>query len=100
MTKEKLDNLRELRKEIPMWQEALKNCTDEKTEKAIEKHLSEIVETEREVTKYILEYPDPLTRQLLYLRCVKRLNWNAIAYRIGGGNTADSVRKMYERFKP
>ncbi len=100
MTKEILDNLRELKKEIPMWQEALKNSTDEKTAKAIENHLSEIVKAEQEVTKYILEYPDPVTRQLLYLRCVKGLKWDAVAYRIGGGNTADSVRKMYERFKP
>ena len=100
MTKEKLNNLRGLKKEIPMWQEELKNCTDEETKKAIEKHLSEIIKTEKEVTKYILEYPDPFIRKLLYLYCVKGLKWNAIAYQIGGRNTADSVRKMYERFKP
>lgn len=37
-------------------------------------------------------------QEILTLRYINGLSWNQVAFSIGGGNTADSVRKMHERF--
>lgn len=42
--------------------------------------------------------PDSLTRQILTHRYVNGEPWNVVAMKIGGGNTADSVRMIAERY--
>lgn len=37
-------------------------------------------------------------QEILTLRYVNGLSWNQVAVCIGGGNTADGVRKMHDRF--
>lgn len=41
---------------------------------------------------------DPLLRQILLYRYVDNLQWRQIAARVGGDNTASSVRKIAERY--
>lgn len=47
---------------------------------------------------YINGIDDSLIRQIMDLRFINRLNWQQIAFSIGGGNTADGVRKACERY--
>lgn len=47
---------------------------------------------------YINNISDSLTRQVMELRFINRLGWQQIAFSIGGGNTADGVRKVCERY--
>ena len=50
------------------------------------------------INRYIATVPDSLMRQILTLRYVNGLSWVQVAMSIGGGNTADSVRKAHDRF--
>lgn len=47
---------------------------------------------------YINGIEDAHIRQITTLRYVNGLSWQQIAFRIGGGNTSDSVRKTCMRF--
>jgi hypothetical protein len=46
---------------------------------------------------YIEAIPDSLTRQIFWLRFIDCLSWGAVARRMGGGNTAEGVRKRIRR---
>lgn len=48
--------------------------------------------------EYIASIPDSLTRQIFRLRFVYGLSWRRLAFRIGGGNTEDSVKKTVYRY--
>ena len=50
------------------------------------------------INRFISTLEDSLIRQILSLRYVNGLTWQQIAFSIGGGNTADSVRKVHNRF--
>lgn len=50
------------------------------------------------LNRYIATVPDSLMRQILTYRHIHGLTWKQVAARIGGGNTADSVRMMHKRF--
>lgn len=47
--------------------------------------------------RYINGLEDSLLRQILTYRYVSGFNWVQVAMHIGGGNTADSVRKQHDR---
>lgn len=51
----------------------------------------------KRIYEYIRELDDSLLRQIIILRCIDLCTWDKVAIRIGGGNTADSVRKRYDR---
>ena len=51
-----------------------------------------------EAVEYIYSIPDSLTRQIIYYRCVSLMSWRRVAYEVGGNNTPDGVRMIYNRF--
>ena len=51
-----------------------------------------------DVEEFIASIEDSRVRRIINLRFVEGLSWNQVADKIGGGNTDDSVRKVYERF--
>ncbi len=48
--------------------------------------------------KYIETISDSMTRQIFTLRFISGLTWQAVAMKIGGNNTADSVRMICFRY--
>lgn len=68
----------------------LKNAIQKKQEK----NIAERIRLER----YISEIPDSYLRQTFYYRFVLGLSWRQVAFRLGGGNTADGVRKACRRY--
>ena len=50
------------------------------------------------LNRYIGSIEDSLTRQILSLRYINGLSWQQVASSIGGGNTADGVRMLHNRF--
>ena len=56
-----------------------------------------IVERSR-LERYIAGISDSLMRQVFTYRFVDGLSWEQVAARIGGGNSADSARKMCRRY--
>lgn len=58
----------------------------------------EIQRLQDEAIAYIESIPDSLTRQIIYYRCVSLFGWTRVAYEIGGNNSPDGVRMIYNRF--
>lgn len=61
--------------------------------------LSVDIQAERcRIEEFIAHIPDSHIRRILNYRLVKGMQWEDIAIRMGGGNTADSVRMAYKRY--
>lgn len=50
------------------------------------------------IESYISNIEDSHIRRIVSLRFVENLSWGDVARRIGGGNTEDSVKKMFYRY--
>ena len=50
------------------------------------------------IERFIDKVPDLQMRDILYWRHIRCMSWVAIAHRIGGANTDESVRKAHQRF--
>ena len=48
--------------------------------------------------RYIASIDDALTRRIFELRYIGRYSWAQVARKIGGGNTAEAVRKRHNRY--
>lgn len=48
--------------------------------------------------RYISSIDDSLTRQVFTLRFINGLSWRQVAFHVGGGNTAESVRQRAKRY--
>lgn len=64
----------------------------------LNKRIDELMNLAEETNEFIKEIDDSLVRQIISLRYVSGLTWEQVAENIGGNNTADSVRKVAERF--
>ena len=64
----------------------------------LQRRLEEVMEKREEIEEYIDSIDDSQIRMILTLRYVNGLSWQQVAEHIGGGNTADSVRMMHNRF--
>ena len=70
----------------------------EKIRELISMKLAEISVAEREILEYIFSINDSQRRRIMRLRHIELKSWLQVANAIGGNNTADSVRKMHDRF--
>ena len=67
--------------------------------KAILKKMQESMEYDVLTAEYYINsLADPLLRQILTYRYIKLMSWVEVAEEVGGGNTADSVKKIEQRF--
>ncbi len=126
MTKKELEQVYYLDRELKMWEEELnalrtqslvrspsfgairgEGIYDKVGERArktadleakINARKDEIQNTREEIMKFLTDIPDSVTRQVAYYRCVKLMSWQRVALKLGGGNTEESVRKIYSRF--
>ena len=126
MTKSDLEQIYYLNRELKMWETELERvrCTSlvgsplpsnshgtgvldkvaDRAERIIELEnriiakRDEIQRLRDEAVEYIYSIPDSLTRQIIYYRCVSLMSWRRVAYEVGGNNTPDGVRMIYNRF--
>ena len=125
MTIKQLEQIYYLTKEKQMWEDRLRELPDitavrydnigasnsgvsspvqqiveqrEKIREIISAKLVEISFVEREILEYICSIDDSLMRQIMTHRHIELKSWLQVANAIGGNNTADSVRKMHDRF--
>lgn len=48
--------------------------------------------------RYIANIDDALTRRIFELRYISGQSWEQVAKSVGGGNTAEAVRKRHNRY--
>ena len=66
--------------------------------KRLQCRVDELMDLLEEINEYIADIDDSLLRQIITLRHVNGLTWDQVAASIGGGNTADGVRMMHDRY--
>ncbi|SHI43235.1 hypothetical protein [Parasporobacterium paucivorans] len=127
MTREELKQIYYINDEIKMWQRELERMqcqslvkgqvltgmpfntgiSDSTGNTAIEMEtvreiikgkLAEIQLQRGKIMHYINSVPDSQMRQIMYFRNVSCMSWNQIAMELGGYNTADCIRKTYDRY--
>lgn len=64
----------------------------------LNRKIDELMDLVEGTNEFIDSIEDSLTRQIISLRYINGLTWEQVAESIGGNNTADSVRKVAERF--
>lgn len=64
----------------------------------LEKAMKEKIEQSIKINAFILDVDDAQLRLIMYLRFIKRMSWQAVANRMGGGNTANGVRMRCNRY--
>ena len=109
MTQKELEQLRPLRGEIRMHDEALKSLEREHEaahwpEKVQE--VREIIEGMRQrcaaqlegLERWLAAVPDDFMREVLTLRYSEGLTWKSAAIKLGGGNTSDNLRVAASRY--
>lgn len=57
----------------------------------------EILRQLSDIEEFINSLSDSYIRQIVTLRVIKGLTWLEVAEKVGGGNTEDSVRMMFNR---
>lgn len=126
MTKEELKEIYSINQEIKMWQRELGRLqckslvkgqeitgmpfitgTSDKVgdlvstmadiEAIIRGKLAEIQMQRKKIMQYIDSIDDSLLRQIMFLRNVSCMNWKQIASELGGYNSEECIKKMYQR---
>lgn len=125
MTKQEINQIYYLNREIEMWQRQLmelreggisspkldgmprsvrivdatgdKAVAEADIEMIIEGLLAKTQMMRKEIYEYINSQKDSLIRQIIMYRCMSLCSWNEVAIYVGGGNTAESVRKIFDR---
>lgn len=127
MTKEDLNQIYYLDKEIKMWQDELYKIKNKSTVKStnmsaiiikscqsndvldlivdlteiesiINDKLIELQLKLKNIINYINNINDSFIRQIIYYRHVRLMKWSDVAAHIGGGNSEESVRKSHDRY--
>ena len=69
--------------------------------KRIVHRLSQLKKAKQDIEEYIDDIGDSLTRRIFehrYLKGKAMPSWQSVAFKIGGGNTSDSVRMVHNRY--
>lgn len=120
MTNKQLSRLRDLKKEIKMYQERLAELQSLSEAKSsvltgmpVSKSVSDkigysvikIINTKNtltklceEITEYIENVDDPIIRMILTYRYINNFSWEKTAFKIGGGNRASGLKKRLYRY--
>lgn len=64
----------------------------------LEQAIQRDIEQSIKINAFILNIDDAQLRQIMFLRFVKKLSWQCVANRIGGGNTSSAVRMRCIRY--
>ena len=67
-------------------------------EKLIESKIARCEKEQIKLETYIAQISDSLTRRIFTHRFIEHLSWVAVAMRIGGGISADGVKKICYRY--
>lgn len=67
-------------------------------QRRLDRRVKELMDLVEEIEEYINTIDDSITRQAISLKYINGLSWDQTAASIGGGNTAEGLRKRVQRF--
>lgn len=68
-----------------------------KAEQALEGYREAILIRKARIYEWITSLDDMILSAIVDYRCIRLMSWEEVASHIGGGNTAESVRKYFVR---
>lgn len=107
MTTKQLSNIKNLKSEIKMYEERINEL--ESLPKSISYksgyRVAKIIDIKdklsndyAEIISYIENVDDPIVSMILKYKYINSFSWQKTAFKIGGGNKADSLRKRLYRY--
>ncbi|MDE5781502.1 MAG: hypothetical protein K2I03_08500 [Lachnospiraceae bacterium] len=69
-----------------------------KTKSLLETKEIELLELLNQTEKFLCSIEDSHIRRIINLRVVENMTWQQVADKLGGSNTADSVKMTFHRF--
>ena len=64
----------------------------------LQRRVDDLMDLRAEIIEWVEGIEDSLLRQIIILRHVNGLGWRQVAREIGGRNTAESIRKLHDRY--
>ncbi len=133
MTRQKLRQIRHLKKEIELLQDQIASLEGEivtdkvrgsdpdhpwteqsfyitgfdqekyarkmaRIKRRLQRRVDDLMDLRAEILAFVEGIDDSLLRQIIVLRHVNGLSWRQVAREVGGGNTADGVRMLHDRY--
>jgi hypothetical protein len=66
--------------------------------KVLEERYDKLLKETENIVRFIDRIDDSLVRQIITYRILENYTWREVADSIGGGNTEDSIKKVYYRY--
>lgn len=101
MTKKQLEEYRTTKREIEEERERIAQIRSSKGKvivHEIERKITNLEKQQIEVEKFVSAIDDSFTRRIVVARYIEGRSWTGVARKLGGGNTSDGVRKIWERW--
>lgn len=101
MTNSELKQYRQLKYEINEEVQRVGSLRSEKAKRAaaaVDKKLKRLYAQQARIEEYIAGIDDSFVRRIIVARYIECRSWDGVARKLGGGNTAESVRKVCERW--
>ena len=67
-------------------------------EAIVDSKITQCVHEQSRLERYIASIPDSRTRMIMSFRFVDGFSWGKVAYKVGGGNSASSVKMTCYRY--
>lgn len=64
----------------------------------LERRKADLEEKTNDIEEFISTIDDSLMRRIVEYRIVQQMTWKKVALHIGGGNTEESIKKIYQRY--
>lgn len=65
---------------------------------ALDEQETKLLQMVSDIEEFLNGIEDSFIRRIINLRVIEQLSWNKVADKMGGYNTEDSVRMVFERF--
>jgi hypothetical protein len=70
----------------------------DRLKRKMQRRVDDLLDLRAEIIEWVEGIEDSLLRQIIVLRHVNGLSWRQVAREIGGRNTAESIRKLHDRY--
>lgn len=101
MTNRELKQYHQLKLEIDEEAQRVSSMRSENAKRAatvVDRKLKRLYAQQARIERYIADIDDPLVRRIMVARYIECQSWEGVARKLGGRNTAESVRKICERW--
>lgn len=101
MTKKQLEEYRITKREIEEERERIAQFRSSKGNviaHEVERKIANLEKRQIEVEKFVSAIEDSFIRRIVVARYIEGRSWVGVARKLGGGNTSDGVRKIWERW--